>query len=57
MFNKLVGLLLNSEILPSVNNTFFNVIGNAFVVAGAWLLQGLATIIYSICKFAQSIVF
>ena len=56
MFNKLVGLLLNSEILPSVNNTFFNVIGNAFVVAGAWLLQGLATIIYSICKFAFGLV-
>lgn len=56
MFSSLTNAILNSDILPSVNSTFWSGLGNVFTFVGSWLLQGLATIGYLLCRFALNLI-
>ena len=56
MFSNITNAILNSDIVPAVNSTFWSGLGNIFVFIGSWLLQGLATLIYTICKFALNLI-
>ena len=56
MGNLLSSLILETKITPAVNNTFWSIIGNWFVSAGAILRDAIFNLLYILCRFALNVV-